>query len=344
MALGLTILNGENKGKCFNVDEHKPSTIGRDASCSICLTDKLASKKHATVSCVDGQLQIDDLTAVNGTFVNGVRISSLLLNEGDNLTVGSSVFRVVRQAVGVDEDSIASIAPNKQVIDVGGTSPEQSETGGTMPNVAECIQGMQAIVVRHSNDIVKESLKHIFRIIPFSRIAVFNVAADGRLMQGYTVYRKAEGSPTNMSGSFALKVLEAKKALLIEDADELISGTLDGSLGFKGVHSIIGVPIIVQRKTIAVLLGDNLETPNILTDEHLRMMQFAGKAIEVLYHRDAVGKLDDMVRFLPVCDWCKRIRDDQGYWNELESFVSERVAVRLSRSCCPQCAGKLIKS
>jgi len=350
VSLGLTLLNGDNKGKRFKVTEHTTCSIGRDLACTIFLKDKLVSKNHATIGYVDGKLMLTDMASANGTFVNGHKISNKNLNEGDNITIGVSVFRVIPMddLAPIDDttdgDSLASIFSEQQVIDVPASVLEKTRSDGTSPKLGECIQGMQKIMVRHSDAIIKESLKHIFRIIPVTRIAVFNVPDNGCIAQGYTVYRRAGGKPTNMSRTFALKVLEAKKALLIKNTDDMPSGALDNSVGFQEVHCIIGLPITIQGRIAAVLLGDNLEKPNILNDEHLRIMQFAGKAVEVLYQRDAIGKLGDMAKFLPVCGWCKRIRDDQGYWNQLESFISERAAVRLSRSCCPECAGKIIKS
>jgi len=232
------------------------------------------------------------------------------------------------------------------VIEVRTHVMEDVSPDANLTKVAECVRGMRAIMVRHTNDIVRESLKYIFQLIPVTRIAVFNIMEDGSVTQGYTVYRLAVagGSPTTMSRTFALNVLEAKKALLIKNTDKIASGALDASIGFKEVHCIVGLPIIIQGRINSVLLGDNLEKSNILTEEHLRIMQFAGKVIEVLHQRDAIGKLDSIVDFLPVCDMCKRIRDDHGYWNQLESFVSERAAVRLSRGCCPECAGKVIRA
>lgn len=341
--MDLTILNGDGKGKRFKVEEQVPCFIGRDLVCTICLNDKLVSKKHAVVSLADGKLTITDLAAANGTFVNGVKVSSKLLALHDNITIGACVFRVsaMNDAEG---DSIVSLTPDKQVIHAQVSVPAKIMPGGKVSSVAECVHGMQSIILRHSNDMVRESLKYIFRMLPVTRIAVFNVQEDGGIAQGYTVCRRVDENPTTMSRSFALRVLQAGKALLIRDTEELDSRTLDASIGFKGVHCIIGLPIVIQGRVMAILLGDNLEEPDSLTDDHLRMMQFAGKAIEVLYQRDAVGKLEDMVNHLPVCDWCKRIRDDQGYWTQLDAFVAERVPVRFAKSCCPECAGKVIGS
>jgi hypothetical protein len=40
---------------------------------------------------------------------------------------------------------------------------------------------------------------------------------------------------------------------------------------------------------------------------------------------------------LPICSHCKRIRDDNGYWNQVESYVSEHSEAAFSHSLCPSC-------
>jgi len=40
---------------------------------------------------------------------------------------------------------------------------------------------------------------------------------------------------------------------------------------------------------------------------------------------------------LPICSHCKRIRDDQGYWSQVESYVSEHSEAEFSHSLCPSC-------
>jgi PAS domain S-box-containing protein len=44
---------------------------------------------------------------------------------------------------------------------------------------------------------------------------------------------------------------------------------------------------------------------------------------------------------LPICSSCKAIRDDQGYWNQLESYFSEHFDAIFSHGLCPVCARKL---
>jgi hypothetical protein len=44
---------------------------------------------------------------------------------------------------------------------------------------------------------------------------------------------------------------------------------------------------------------------------------------------------------LPICASCKRIRDDQGYWDQVEHYVAKRSSATFSHSICPDCAKKL---
>ncbi len=43
---------------------------------------------------------------------------------------------------------------------------------------------------------------------------------------------------------------------------------------------------------------------------------------------------------LPICSYCKKIRDDKGYWNQLELYLTEHSRAELSHSLCPECAKK----
>ena len=40
---------------------------------------------------------------------------------------------------------------------------------------------------------------------------------------------------------------------------------------------------------------------------------------------------------LPICAWCKQVRDDEGYWREIETYVSARSGARFTHSICPSC-------
>ena len=45
--------------------------------------------------------------------------------------------------------------------------------------------------------------------------------------------------------------------------------------------------------------------------------------------------------FLPICASCKNIRDDKGYWNQIEVYVRDHSEAEFTHSICPACARKL---
>jgi hypothetical protein len=57
--------------------------------------------------------------------------------------------------------------------------------------------------------------------------------------------------------------------------------------------------------------------------------------------KDALHKVKTLSGLLPICASCKKIRDDQGYWNQIESYIQIRSDAEFSHSICPDCAKKL---
>ena len=52
----------------------------------------------------------------------------------------------------------------------------------------------------------------------------------------------------------------------------------------------------------------------------------------------AVAKVRTLSGLLPICAFCKNIRDDKGYWKRIETYISENSEAEFSHSICPKCA------
>ena len=55
---------------------------------------------------------------------------------------------------------------------------------------------------------------------------------------------------------------------------------------------------------------------------------------------ESLEKVKTLKGLLPICAWCNKIRDDKGYWNRLENYISERSGAEFSHSICPECMEK----
>lgn len=48
-------------------------------------------------------------------------------------------------------------------------------------------------------------------------------------------------------------------------------------------------------------------------------------------------QVQQLETFLPICSYCKKVRDDQNYWQQIESYINERTGTDFSHSVCPDC-------
>lgn len=70
--------------------------------------------------------------------------------------------------------------------------------------------------------------------------------------------------------------------------------------------------------------------------EHKKLLAQKEELITEL--REAGAKIKTLKGLIPICASCKKIRDDQGYWQQIEKYVRERSEANFSHGICPDCA------
>ena len=53
--------------------------------------------------------------------------------------------------------------------------------------------------------------------------------------------------------------------------------------------------------------------------------------------QEALSNVKQLQGLLPICSYCKRIRDDKNYWQQVEGYISDHSDVQFSHSYCPEC-------
>lgn len=105
--LVLSVIQGPDSGKKFELPSNEPQLIGRSSE-ALPITDNTVSRRHAELTPDDGLWWIRDLKSQNGTYVNGSRIvERTRLHAGDQIRVGSSVF--VFGHVNLDDASVVRL-------------------------------------------------------------------------------------------------------------------------------------------------------------------------------------------------------------------------------------------
>src|SRR5688572_24401679 len=93
----LVMIEGGEPGRRVPIGT-RPLTVGRDPSRDLVLVDSDVSRLHMEVTLFQGQVIVMDRNSTNGTFVDGNRITTTVLNEGSLLQVGHHVLRLERRS------------------------------------------------------------------------------------------------------------------------------------------------------------------------------------------------------------------------------------------------------
>lgn len=56
--------------------------------------------------------------------------------------------------------------------------------------------------------------------------------------------------------------------------------------------------------------------------------------------KEALDNINKLQGIVPICAWCKRIRDDSQYWHQVEDYIAEHSLAEFSHSICPECSEK----
>lgn len=106
----------------------------------------------------------------------------------------------------------------------------------------------------------------------------------------------------------------------------IYSGRCDHKLAFQGVKN--GAQDYLFK-------GEPSEDAIIRTIHHaIERQRLLTELKEALKH---VRQLQGL---LPICSFCKNIRDDEGYWKEIEVYIAKHSTARFSHGICPPCARK----
>ena len=146
------------------------------------------------------------------------------------------------------------------------------------------------------------------------------------------------------SGLYCETVIKTRQMLLVPNAlqDEKWRNNPDIKLG---MISYLGYPIFLPQGevfgTICVLdIKGNTYSETYkklllqfkeLIEAHLQLL-FTTASLQ-----DALIQVRTLQGMLPICAHCKKIRDDQGYWQQLEAYISQHSTAQFSHGICPDC-------
>jgi PAS domain S-box-containing protein len=104
---------------------------------------------------------------------------------------------------------------------------------------------------------------------------------------------------------------------------------------------ISGQVIDVEVGGALVLLDNQPTVQTVVRDITARVQAEAERERLITELKKALAKVRTLKDLLPICAQCKKIRDDQGYWNQIELYFREHTDLTFSHGLCPDCAREL---
>ena len=114
----------------------------------------------------------------------------------------------------------------------------------------------------------------------------------------------------------------------------VLTGLADNETGFAAVN--VGAQDYLVKGQVT---GDMLVRSIRYAIERKRIENEKAKVIAEL--QEALAKVKLLSGFIPICASCKKIRDDRGYWRQVESYIREHSNAEFSHSICPDCSKRL---
>lgn len=103
-------------------------------------------------------------------------------------------------------------------------------------------------------------------------------------------------------------------------------------IDFKPLSMWLSISVISPGKGYFVCVFDNITESKHATQERERLIGELQKAL---------SEVKTLSGLLPICANCKKIRDDKGYWNQIEGYIQQHSDAQFSHGICPDCIKKL---
>lgn len=129
---------------------------------------------------------------------------------------------------------------------------------------------------------------------------------------------------------------ETQKKILLKAIDEYWQGEF--------VHQRkdgCEFPVSLSRSAIRNKSGNVVSIVGVARDISHRKRAEDEREKLIAELKAALAEVKTLSGFLPICASCKKIRDDQGYWNQIEEYISEHSEAEFSHSICPDCMKEL---
>ncbi len=156
-----------------------------------------------------------------------------------------------------------------------------------------------------------------------------------------------DADQTSRDVAFCAHTILGQEMLVVPDAlkdDRFANGPLTNAAPF--IRFYAGMPLVTPGGyAVGALCVVDQQPRELGGSERKALQALARQVVELMELRrvsaELAGALSDITklkRLLPICAYCKRVRDDAGYWNELTEYLEKEAGADFTHGICPACS------
>jgi signal transduction histidine kinase len=289
----LTVMQGPDKGRKYELPDHEPQLIGRSSE-ALPLTDNTVSRRHAELTPDDGLWWIRDLHSQNGTYVNGLRIlERTKLKPGDQIRTGATLFVFGRAEPGEEKDIVRLLGADLLSADIEQTlaSNEDSVILAEPEPRAAAVDHLRVIYrlttlttqALSRQELLKRVLELVFaEFKPERGCILLGSGVEGDPMKPAVVkYRSPpkdrDDAQINVSKTIIKHALEKAEGVLSTNAMTDSRFASGDSVQRMRIRSAICSPIRFGERTYGAIYVDSSIANYTFTTEQLALMNAIGQ-------------------------------------------------------------------
>lgn len=157
---------------------------------------------------------------------------------------------------------------------------------------------------------------NILKSSDFPRLAILDWMMPG--MDGAQLCRNFRQLPKLEIAYFILLTSKDRKEDIVEGLE-------------AGANDYITKPFDHEELRVRIQVGRQMVELQLALEARVKELQ------------EAIHHIKTLQGILPICSYCKKIRDDKNYWRQLESYFQKYSEVQFSHGICPECYDRYVK-
>ena len=279
-------------------------TLGRATDCTVPIKDRYLSRRHAEIVFASGEWIVRDCGSVNGTLLNGTKLSSVCaLKPGDRIVLGDSEV-IFEPPEDTSQSQLIPLDSNSHAKNIAIPLREATVDDTARAAVLTAL-ALELIEDRPMNDLFEFILDRVIGLLHPSRAALALLDTDGKTFSNVRLRRREASDSLDLYISRTLlgEVVEERNVVSFVDTSQDEKLARAESIVAQNIRSAVCAPLLVGDAVLGVLYLDFLANRGAITPEDVKLIaqiaRFAGVKLETTRLREealAKAKLDEELR------------------------------------------------